>query len=171
VVGRSGCHRLGRGSPRLIRQHPGRSRTPRQPRRTYSLTSAFAASEARIAAVPPASACRFWTSPTGHFWAPQGSQVNAFHHMVYAVATGLAFELLSNAPGARSSISGAHQGELRSLSSPGGFAVAARRTLVRRVSHPATSAQPAYECRSERPCRNRGSAAACAHRLTLQCRA
>jgi len=39
--GQSGCHRLGRGSPRLIRQHPGRSRTPRQPLCTYSLTSSL----------------------------------------------------------------------------------------------------------------------------------
>ena len=70
VVGRSGCHRLGRGSPRLIRQHPGRSRTPRQPRRIYSLTSSFAVSGARIAAVPPTSSCRFRHPPPAIFWAP-----------------------------------------------------------------------------------------------------
>jgi len=39
------------------------------------------------------------------FWAPREIAIDAFHHMVYAVATGIAYELLSNAPGARTGIS------------------------------------------------------------------
>jgi hypothetical protein len=39
---------LGRGGPRLIRQHPGRSRTPRPPRHPQSLTTSFAAQGMRL---------------------------------------------------------------------------------------------------------------------------
>jgi len=45
-------------------------------------------------------------SPPAIFWAPREVAIHAFHHMVHAVATGMALELLSNAPGARTSISG-----------------------------------------------------------------
>jgi len=40
-------------------------------------------------------------APPAIFWAPREVAIDAFHHTVYAVATGIAFELLSNAPGAR----------------------------------------------------------------------
>ena len=40
-------------------------------------------------------------APPAIFWAPREIAIDAFHHTVYAVATGIAFELLSNAPGAR----------------------------------------------------------------------
>ena len=46
-------------------------------------------------------------APPAIFWAPREIAIDAFHHTVYAVATGLAFELLSNTPGTRTSISGA----------------------------------------------------------------
>jgi len=45
-------------------------------------------------------------SPPAIFWAPREVAIDAFHRMVHAVATGMALELLSNAPGARTSISG-----------------------------------------------------------------
>jgi hypothetical protein len=45
-------------------------------------------------------------APPAIFWAPREIAIDAFHHMVYAVATGIAFELLSNTPSARTSTSG-----------------------------------------------------------------
>ena len=45
-------------------------------------------------------------APPAIFWAPREIAIDAFHHMVYAVATGIAFELLSNPTSARTSISG-----------------------------------------------------------------
>ena len=45
-------------------------------------------------------------APPAIFWAPREIAIDAFHHTVYAVATGIAFELLSNAPGARTGING-----------------------------------------------------------------
>jgi hypothetical protein len=30
------------------------------------------------------------------FWAPEEIAIDAFHHLVYAVATGVAYELVSN---------------------------------------------------------------------------
>jgi hypothetical protein len=40
-------------------------------------------------------------APPAVFWAPQEVAIDAFHHMVYAVATGIAYELLGNERGAR----------------------------------------------------------------------
>ena len=45
-------------------------------------------------------------APPAIFWAPREIAIDAFHHTVYAVATGIAYELLSNARGARTGISG-----------------------------------------------------------------
>jgi hypothetical protein len=45
-------------------------------------------------------------APPAIFWAPREIAIDVFHHMVYAVATGIAFELLSNPTSARTSISG-----------------------------------------------------------------
>jgi hypothetical protein len=39
-------------------------------------------------------------APPAIFWAPQEIAIDAFHHAVYAVATGIAYELLSNGRGA-----------------------------------------------------------------------
>ncbi len=39
-------------------------------------------------------------APPAIFWAPQEIAIDAFHHTVYAVATGIAYELLSNGRGA-----------------------------------------------------------------------
>jgi len=72
-------------------------------------------------------------SPPAIFWAPREVAIDAFHRMVHAVATGMALELLSNAPGAHQ-YQRAQQGELRSLPSPGDFVVAARKAYVRRAS-------------------------------------
>jgi hypothetical protein len=44
-------------------------------------------------------------APPAIFWAPREIAIDAFHHTVYAVATGIAFELLSNAHGPRTGIS------------------------------------------------------------------
>ena len=46
-------------------------------------------------------------APPAIFWAPREIAIDAFHHTVYAIATGIAYELLSNARGARTSIKGA----------------------------------------------------------------
>jgi hypothetical protein len=35
-------------------------------------------------------------APPAIFWAPRDIGIDAFHHTVYAVATGIAYELLSN---------------------------------------------------------------------------
>ena len=35
-------------------------------------------------------------APPAIFWAPQEIAIDAFHHVVYAAATGLAYQLLSN---------------------------------------------------------------------------
>jgi hypothetical protein len=48
-------------------------------------------------------------APPAIFWAPREIAIDAFHHTVYAVATGIAYELLSNAPGARTSIKGGNE--------------------------------------------------------------
>jgi len=40
-------------------------------------------------------------SPPAIFWAPQEIAIDAFHHAVYAAATGIAYELLTNGRGAR----------------------------------------------------------------------
>ena len=45
-------------------------------------------------------------APPAIFWAPREIAIDAFHHMVYAMATGMAYELLSNTPSTRTSISG-----------------------------------------------------------------
>jgi len=45
-------------------------------------------------------------APPAIFWAPQEIAIDAFHHTVYAVATGIAYELLSSARGERTGISG-----------------------------------------------------------------
>ncbi len=45
-------------------------------------------------------------APPAIFWAPREIAIDALHHTVYAVATGIAYELLSNARGARTGISG-----------------------------------------------------------------
>jgi hypothetical protein len=45
-------------------------------------------------------------APPAIFWAPREIAIDAFHHTVYAVATGIAYELLSNARGERTGISG-----------------------------------------------------------------
>ena len=39
-------------------------------------------------------------APPAIFWAPQEIAIDAFHHTVYAVATGIAYELLGNERGA-----------------------------------------------------------------------
>ena len=41
-------------------------------------------------------------APPAIFWAPQEIAIDAFHHAVYAVATGIAYELLSSRNGAGS---------------------------------------------------------------------
>jgi hypothetical protein len=41
-------------------------------------------------------------APPAIFWAPREIAIDAFHHTVYAFATGIAYELLSNGRGARS---------------------------------------------------------------------
>jgi len=38
-------------------------------------------------------------APPAIFWAPQEIAIDAFHHTVYAIATGIAYELLSNERG------------------------------------------------------------------------
>ena len=45
-------------------------------------------------------------APPAIFWAPREIAIDAFHHTVYAVATGIAYELLSSARGERTGISG-----------------------------------------------------------------
>ena len=40
-------------------------------------------------------------APPAIFWAPRDIAIDAFHHTVYAVATGIAYELLSNGRGAQ----------------------------------------------------------------------
>ena len=40
-------------------------------------------------------------APPAIFWAPREIAIDVFHHSVYALATGIAYELLSNGPGAR----------------------------------------------------------------------
>ena len=40
-------------------------------------------------------------APPAIFWTPQEIAIDAFHHTVYAVATGIAYRLLSNGRGAR----------------------------------------------------------------------
>jgi len=42
-------------------------------------------------------------APPAIFWAPREIAIDAFHHTVYAMATGIAYELLSNARGAHNS--------------------------------------------------------------------
>ena len=42
-------------------------------------------------------------APPAIFWAPREIAIDAFHHTVYAVATGIAYELLGNGRGARGS--------------------------------------------------------------------
>jgi hypothetical protein len=44
-------------------------------------------------------------APPAIFWTLREIAIDAFHHTVYAVATGIAYELLSNARGARTGIS------------------------------------------------------------------
>jgi len=39
-------------------------------------------------------------APPAIFWAPREIAIDAFHHTVYAVATGIAYELLGNGHGA-----------------------------------------------------------------------
>jgi len=39
-------------------------------------------------------------SPLAIFWTPQEIAIDAFHHAVYAAATGIAYELLNNGRGA-----------------------------------------------------------------------
>jgi hypothetical protein len=39
-------------------------------------------------------------APPAIFWAPQEIVIDAFHHVVYAAATGIAYQLLSNGHGA-----------------------------------------------------------------------
>jgi hypothetical protein len=46
-------------------------------------------------------------SPPAIFWAPQEIAIDAFHHAVYAAATGIAYELLNNGRGAHNGGSGA----------------------------------------------------------------
>jgi len=48
-------------------------------------------------------------APPAIFWAPRDIAIDAFHHTVYAVATGIAYELLSNGRGARTSIKGGNE--------------------------------------------------------------
>jgi hypothetical protein len=40
-------------------------------------------------------------APPAIFWAPQEIAIDAFHHTVYAIATGIAYQLLSNGRDAR----------------------------------------------------------------------
>ena len=40
-------------------------------------------------------------APPAIFWAPREIAIDAFHHTVYAVATGIAYELLGNGHGAQ----------------------------------------------------------------------
>jgi hypothetical protein len=42
-------------------------------------------------------------APPAIFWAPQEIAIDAFHHTVYAVATGIAYELLGHGRGAHTS--------------------------------------------------------------------
>ena len=42
-------------------------------------------------------------APPAIFWAPREIAIDAFHHTVYAVATGIAYEVLGNARSARGS--------------------------------------------------------------------
>ena len=42
-------------------------------------------------------------APPAVFWAPEEIAIDAFHHTVYAVATGIAYELLGHRRGARGS--------------------------------------------------------------------
>ena len=42
-------------------------------------------------------------APPAVFWAPREIAIDAFHHTVYAVATGIAYELLGHRRGARGS--------------------------------------------------------------------
>ena len=42
-------------------------------------------------------------APPAVFWAPREIAIDAFHHTVYAIATGVAYELLGNSRGARGS--------------------------------------------------------------------
>ena len=44
-------------------------------------------------------------APPAIFWAPREIAIDAFHHMVYAAATGIAYELLNNTPSTRTRIS------------------------------------------------------------------
>jgi len=46
-------------------------------------------------------------APPVIFWAPREIAIDAFHHAVYAAATGIAYELLSNGHGAQHGGSGA----------------------------------------------------------------
>ena len=46
-------------------------------------------------------------APPASFWAPREIAIDAFHHTVYACATGIAYELLSNGRGPRSCSSSA----------------------------------------------------------------
>ena len=46
-------------------------------------------------------------APPVIFWAPREIAIDAFHHAVYAAATGIAYELLSNGHGTRHGGSGA----------------------------------------------------------------
>jgi len=46
-------------------------------------------------------------APPAIFWAPREIAIDAFHHAVYAAATGIAYELLSNGHGAQHGGSGA----------------------------------------------------------------
>jgi hypothetical protein len=38
-------------------------------------------------------------APPAIFWAPREIAIDAFHHTVYAITTGIAYELLSNGRG------------------------------------------------------------------------
>jgi hypothetical protein len=51
-------------------------------------------------------------APPAIFWAPREIAIDAFHHTVYAVATGIAYELLSNARGERTRYQRAQQDAL-----------------------------------------------------------
>jgi hypothetical protein len=44
-------------------------------------------------------------APPAIFWGPYEVAIDAFHHTVYAVATGIAYELLTSRPGAHSGAS------------------------------------------------------------------
>jgi hypothetical protein len=43
--------------------------------------------------------------PPAIFWAPQEIAIDAFHHVVFAAATGIAYQLLSNGRGAHNGAS------------------------------------------------------------------